>query len=439
MNDRGGCRSRRVRGAVLALVVLAVSFVPIAAVAAQDDPAPVEPARFEDARCPTDDEVAIIEERIDVGGSPAGGDAGIGSEYVYRGPTCVVVERDLEAGLQQRENFQPIRVTLFDPDTGEPAVASYEVFGSVQSATFQDEELYPFAYPFRDDPSRPPGVYRGIVIVPFTGAWTIAVSAFDRVDFDQSGVPTPLGRGEIQLDVVAPTLESAVDIGRISDPPGADIFEVFVLGVHSALGLSWFALAGLASFAAVGPRRKWLSEGQNDALDRNVGRIGQALLWVTVAIWITGIINLNGGAAYSPPLSAQQARDLFQLPYGQPYTIALYVKIFTYGFMTLLAVPLVRAARRRAAEWEDETFYADVGAEAGSDAGVGAGAEGDLVGASSAAGGVAVATDTVQLARLGFLPRLSIASVIVGGVIIFVCVTALKYIHILSETVRGLL
>lgn len=412
--NRSGTRARW----AVWLVVIATAtlvFSEVAPAAAQDTRSE---AGFESARCPTDEELAIIEDRIPVGEIAAGGSADIGSDYVYRGPACMLVEIDTDAGDQLSENFVPIRATLFRPDTGEPIPESYSVGGSIRSEGFQDDQFYSFAYPFESDPSTPPGVYRGVVIVPITGAWTVSVSAFDRVDVQESSLPTPLARGSIRLDLVVPTLQSAVDLGRIDDPPFTDWVEVFVLGLHSALGLTWFVFAGLTALIALGGRRDWLSREQNDLLDRNVGRVIQGIIWTTAFIWLTGVINLNGGSAYSPPLSPDQADDIFLLPYGKPYTITLYIKIFTYGLMTLLAIPLVRAARRRSEEWEDIEYARSRSANAEEGA--------TLV---AAPGPV----------KLGILPRLSIGSVVVGGVVIFVCVTALKYIHIISETVRGIL
>ncbi|MCY4631826.1 MAG: hypothetical protein OXE75_13240, partial [bacterium] len=210
----------------------------------------------------------------------------------------------------------------------------------------------------------------------------------------------------------------------VRELPSANPGEVVLLTVHSIFGVLWFAVA-LALVCISSPNRaKWFSVRTNDFLERNVNRLVRAAIAVTFVMWLTGILNLNILVAYPPPLSASQARALFTLPYAQPYTISLYLKIAMYSVMTLLLIPLSRAARRSAGGTASRGRSHDRWA-----AGRGRrGATAEPKQSRQAAG----------RERLWTVPRVSLATIGLGGIVIVVCVTILKYTHILSESIGSL-
>ena len=349
---------------------------------------------------------------------------GIGGYYEPRGPVTVVVEEDPEEYGEISRNFVPVIVRLFRPGTDEPVALDYTVLaGLTNSAGVRGTVIYSFGYPHLGNPAEEPvGVYKGSVIVPGPGRWRVVVNAFDPLDEERSEVPTSLGHGEVTIDVPeAGTLLSAAEFGDVRELPSANPGEVILLTVHSIFGVLWFAVALALTCISSPNRTRWFSIRTNDFLERNVNRVVQAAIAVTFVMWLTGILNLNILVAYPPPLSASQARALFTLPYAQPYTISLYLKIAMYSVMTLMLIPLSRAARRSAQGVSPDRWAARRGRRKDPEA---------------------VAARKRQRAggrpRLLTVPRVSLATIGVGGVVIVVCVTILKYTHILSESIGSL-
>jgi hypothetical protein len=224
----------------------------------------------------------------------------------------------------------------------------------------------------------------------------------------------------------------------------------------------WFALAGLMVLIGLPNRRRLLSGNMIDILDRNLRTLAQGLLWTTVLVWGTGLLNLKKAVAFAPPLSSAQATRLFRLPYAKPYTIALYTKIGLYALLTVSALALVKEAKRRVSEFDDARFRAER-AEAAEASAVAA-----AVAVAPAPSRMAIpftprrtatalatrpsatpsvtrpsavaspATNGAPAAALGVAFRMAAASLVLGGGAIVFCVTVLKYCHILSEAVRGL-
>ena len=347
--------------------------------------------------------------------------------YEPRGPVTVVVEEDPVGYEALSPNFLPMIVRLLDPDTNEPVVLDYVVLAGLADSTGRrGTAVYSFSYPYLNYPdAEPAGVYKGTVIVPAPGRWTVVVNAFDPIDEATSEVPTALGHAELVMNVTdVQTLLSAAEFGEVSELPSANPGEVILLTVHSIFGVLWFAVA-LALVCISSPNRvKWFSVRANDLLERNVNRLVRAAIAVTFAMWLTGILNLNFSVAYPPPLSADQARALFTLPYAQPYTIALYLKIAMYSVMTLLLIPLSRAARRSAGGTVGRAKSHDRWAA--------------VRGRRGAAAAPEQPRQAAGRARLLTVPRVSLVTIGVGGVLIVGCVSILKYTHVLSESIGSL-
>lgn len=368
---------------------------------------------------------------VGAGGSVAAQDddvnRGIGGYYEPRGPVTVVLEEDPVGYDALSPNFVPMIARLLDPDTNEPVGLDYVVLaGLTDVAGRRGTTVHGFSYPYLNHPeTEPVGVYKGTVIVPAPGRWTVVVNVFDPIDEAESEVPTALGHAELRIDVTeANTLLSAAEFGEVRELPSANPGEVVLLTVHSIFGVLWFAVA-LALVCISSPNRsKWFSTRTNDFLERNVNRLVRGAITVTFAMWLTGILNLNFSVAYPPPLSASQARALFTLPYAQPYTISLYLKIAMYSVMTLLLIPLSRAARRSAGGTSGRAKSHDRWA-------AGRGRRG-------AAARPKRPRQAAGRPRLLTVPRVSLVTIGAGGVLIVVCVTILKYTHILSESIGSL-
>ena len=347
---------------------------------------------------------------------------GIGGYYEPRSPVTVVVEEDPVGYEALSANFVPMVVRLFSPETNEPVALDYVVLASLTDmAGRRGTAIYSLTYPHLGNPDvEPIGVYKGTMIVPAPGRWTVVANVFDPVDEATSEIPTALGHGELVINVPeAGTLLSAAEFGDVRELPSANPGEVILLTVHSIFGVLWFAVALALTCISSPNRTRWFSIRTNDFLERNVNRVVRAAIAVTFVMWLTGILNLNILVAYPPPLSASQARALFTLPYAQPYTVSLYLKIAMYSVMTLMLIPLSRAARRSAQgvspdRWAAKRRRGRAGAESGK---------------PQRAGG---------RPRLLTVPRVSLATIGVGGVVIVVCVTILKYTHILSESIGSL-
>ena len=233
---------------------------------------------------------------------------GIGGYYEPRGPVTVVVEEDPVAYEALSANFVPMIVRLFSPETNEPVALDYVVLASLTDmAGRRGTAIYSLTYPHLGNPDvEPIGVYKGTVIVPAPGRWTVVANVFDPVDEATSEIPTALGHGEAVINVPeAGTLLSAAEFGDVRELPSANPGEVILLTVHSIFGVLWFAVALALTCISSPNRTRWFSIRTNDFLERNVNRVVQAAIAVTFVMWLTGILNLNILVAYPPPLSAK--------------------------------------------------------------------------------------------------------------------------------------
>ena len=352
--------------------------------------------------------------------------------------------------------YIPLRARVTDAGTGQPVADPYAVRAVVKVPGQPTTEAYDFAYPHGTVEGAEAGVYNGVVIVPAGGRWTVIVNAYNIKDTETNRLPQALGVGQIEVEAAGPALQTSQ--GRRSNDvagninPKAEESEVALLFIHSIVAGLWFALAAVLVLMGLPNRRRWLSSHLSELLDRNVRRIIQGLLWSTVLVWGTGLLNLQKAVAFPPPLSSSQATRLFRLPYARPYTLALYTKIGLYVVLTVAALALVKEAKRRVAEFDDARFRAELTEATASVSVTGpAPAQGPIPftprrsatalatrPAPAPASAVAPRTNGATATPVGTAFRVAVASLALGGVGIVFCVTVLKYAHILSETVRGL-
>jgi hypothetical protein len=350
--------------------------------------------------------------------------------------------------------YIPLRARLTDAETGLAVADPYAVRASVRLPDQPSTEAYDFAYPHGTVEGAEAGVYNGLVIVPAGGRWTVVVNAYNIPEAETGRLPRSLGVAQLEVEAVGAALQTT-EGRRSSDVAGninprAETSEVALLFVHTIVAGAWFALAALMVLVGLPTRRRLLARGLSDLLDRNIRRLTQGLLWTTVLVWATGLLNLQKSVAFAPPLSSEQATQLFRLPYAKPYTIALYTKIGLYGALTLAAVALVKEARRRVAEFDDARFQAELAVAAGPDPSPGPADSSSrravaftprrsaTAVATRPAPGSAPSTSMAPVSPAGTAFRAAAISLAIGGTAIVLCVTILKYAHILSETVRGL-
>jgi hypothetical protein len=366
--------------------------------------------------------------------------------------------RPVAIALEVRRDYQetvpsplyiPLRARLTDAETGLPVADPYAVRASVRLPDQPSTEAYAFAYPHGTVEGAEAGVYNGLVIVPAGGRWTVIVNAYHVRDAD-GRLPRSLGLAQIDVEASGAALQTTE--GRRSGDvagninPRAETSEVALLFVHTVVAGAWFALAGLMVVLGLPNRRRFLAAGLSDLLDRNIRRLTRGLLWTTVLVWGTGLLNLQKAVAFAPPLSSDQATRLFRLPYAKPYTFALYTKIGLYMVLTASAWALVREARRRVTELDDAHFPAEL--VLGDPAPVAPSPSRQAVPFAPRRTATAIAARPAPAAisapaTAGSRPagpafRLAAISLALGGTAIVLCVTILKYAHILSETVRGL-
>ena len=350
--------------------------------------------------------------------------------------------------------YIPLRARLTDAETGQPVADPYTVRARVQVPGQPSTEAYDFAYPHGTVEGAEAGVYNGVVIVPAGGRWTVIVNAYNTKEAETGRLPASLGLAQLEVEATGPALQTAQ--GRRSNDvagntnPKAQASEVALLFAHSIIAGVWFVLAALIALLGLPNRRRLLSAQLSDLLDRNLRKLTQGLLWTTVLVWGTGLLNLQKAVAFPPPLSSAQATRLFHLPYAKPYTLALYTKIGLYALLTVSALAVVKEAKRRGAEFDDARFRAER-AEAAASVPAGPSSTSGAIPFTPRRTATALATrpsstvsattngaPAVSTAGMGGAFRVAAASLAVGGGAIIFCVTALKYFHVLSETVRGL-
>ncbi|HVW32639.1 MAG TPA: hypothetical protein VHL53_08885, partial [Acidimicrobiia bacterium] len=336
--------------------------------------------------------------------------------------------------------YIPLRARLTDAETGQPVADPYTVRASVRVPNEASKEAYDFAYPHGTVEGAEAGVYNGVVIVPAGGTWTVVVNAYNTAEADTAKLPRSLGVGQIDVTASGAALQTAQ--GRKSSDvagntnPRAQTSEVALLFVHSIVAGLWFALVGVLLLLGLPNRRRLLSGTLTDLAERNIAKLSQAVLWTTLLVWGTGLLNLKKAVAFAPPLSAAQATRLFRLPYARPYTYALYSKIGLYALLTVAALAVVREARRRVGDLDErvlrltEAVDVPLGRPAASSGPIAFTPRRTATATATRPAPPAVAAPAAngapsRPATLAF--RLSGMAVVAGGGAIVFCVTVLKY------------
>lgn len=352
----------------------------------------------------------------------------------------VAVERTDAAG--QSSLWVPLRVTV--TEDGRPYTPEHVVFVVARDPAGTVTEPFGLKVLELDTPEAAPGVHEGFVIVRHGGPWTLTANA-NKVVADDDAPPIILGRGtlDVTVDGPAPTpagLASAAGTpaGAGKDGGNADKVGVTVLWLHTMVAIGWGVAVALLTVLALPAGRRLLSEAGSNLLDGRLDRIVRATWWLTGLVVATGTYNLVTSVAYRVPLTPDQARRLFDLPYAEPYYLTLAAKLAAYAVMIGATVPLVGEARRRAAlaarlpsdvnfgpdddssPWDDPTRLAP--APPGGRLAVRARPAETAVPLTGAAEGRSFNGTTGLL--------------VAGGFTIVAAVTLLKYLHLLAEVSR---
>jgi len=363
-------------------------------------------------------------------------------------PAAAPAQPDLRVRIERADKvgrtplYVPVRVTVTEADTGKPPAVDHIVFAAARNGRGDQAGPFSLGVLELDDPSAR-GVHEGFVIVPYGGPWTIT-AVVDKAQPDPQAPPIVLARGsaEMTVDAPVPAAGAAAPAGGGSGRrPQSEPFGVAVLWVHTMVAVGWGVAIALLALLALPAGRRFLSEHGTTTLDGNLDRIVRATWWLTGLVVATGVYNLVKSVAYRVPLSVDEARRLFRLPYAEPYYVALAVKLAAYAVMIGATLPLVAEARRRAADaeidlgpavtaedddrspWDNPDRVHDEAAPAGRLA-------------LRRRAGVAAERDWLPPERAAGRVRAMVGVMVVGGAVIMGAVTLLKYFHLLGELSR---
>jgi len=333
----------------------------------------------------------------------------------------------------------PVRVTVTEGDAGKPLSTDHVVFASARSGRGDQAGPFNLGALELDDPNAR-GVHEGFVIVPYGGQWTIT-AIVNKAGADPNAPPVVLGRGTTEMTVDAPgpagATSGSVAATGSGAKPESEPLGVAILWLHSMVAVGWGIAIALLALLALPAGRRFLSEYGATLLDGRLDRIVRATWWLTGLVVATGIYNLVKSVAYRVPLSPEQARRLFRLPYAEPYYLALSIKLAAYAVMIGATVPLIREARRRAALAEADAAPSPVVDDGPSPWD---NPERRHETEPAAGGRVALRRKT---AGVGVEDRWAggrvyglVAIMAAGGAVIMAAVTLLKYFHLLGEVSR---
>lgn len=335
-------------------------------------------------------------------------------------PVDILIQRDERPRVPMAAGLSvAYRVTVTDATTGEPPTEGYLVAARATNEAGEQSEFFACGRVSDVDSRTPPGVFDCTVIVDHGGTWDFVAVVSEERGEDQPAVPVAQSRVPFELN----TTTSVEGINTGTEVSGGPADVLFLL-VHTALAAGWFAGAGMLTVLSVPAVRRRLSVLGAHLLESRLELIVQAT-WATAGLTVaSGAYLTLKQAAYDPPNSASEVDAVFALPYGKPYFLTLGLKVTLYLMMMAGSVPLIREAKRRMV-----SVAAPVSPEA-------------LTAPSPGASRTAVATEPVTAPADRMAPaavRVGVFGLLAGGVLVWVCVTLLKYFHELIEASRAVL
>lgn len=379
---------------------------------------------------------------------PSGSPAGAPARGRYRVMVQIMSPEEALAA-QPSSLYVPVKVSVSDAASGEPVGPEQDVAVTPKNAQGEVAEGFPLAYPWKDNTGSP-GVYKGWVILPHGGQWTLVASVNDKT------TKVSLGVGTVDTTVEGPALESYTKLGLNPKQLTANqrtikkVGSIVFLWSHTMFALTWGVLIGLLALLAVPKGRRLLSLRTSNFLDSHMTGLVRGAMWATALVIGTGTVNLLQETVYKVPVSPSQAQKVFELPYAKPYFLALGTKLTAYLLMVLASVPLVLAARRRA-ELLDELQFEIEGTRRPGWSPSMTRSEGGIPAPSTAAEGRSAATQLLEkeerpaMTRSGHMNqgkvplglRLALGVLCGGGLVLSIALTTLKFIHVVAEGLRS--
>ena len=339
--------------------------------------------------------------------------------------------------------YVPLTVTIVDHVTQAPPTADYNVYARAENVAGEETQTTNCGQRSDNNPGVPRGIYDCTVIVDHGGTWTIA----GFVNNVPAGTEPPVQLARATAPV---TVEAGALAGKA--PKGVEVTgraaDVTMLWVHSACAGLWLAVVGALALLAFPALRQRLSPLGIHRIEDRLDTLTRALFGTTLLVVGTGIYLLVKETAYKTPWSPSAALGVFRLPYGKPYFLALAVKLAVYAAMVAASAAVSREAIRRSTLRLDDvtTGPASTGARRAApdrspwdDLPPPRRSGGTLVGERTEA--VPRESEPVPPVRSdrSLLLRAAGLTVAAGGVVIWICVTLLKYFHQLVEASRALL
>lgn len=367
-------------------------------------------------------------------------------------PVDVTVARSPVTAASNSPNDVPLVVSVFDHATRQPAPGPYDVLLTAEDANGTRTVAFPCEQQNRFEPASPPNAYACTATVDHGGRWTFSAAAH-RANFNtRVEIGVTLGQGSVVLDIDAPTLNGVKRNQFIFGNIKGHARDPLILGLHSLLAMAWLAIMGLLIVLALPTLRRLLSEDLLHAVEVRWDTLVRTTTALVAGTVLTGTYLLLKATAYRTPWTPARVQVVFRLPYGEPYFLALAVKLAIYAVMVVASLVVIAEARRRTFlvdglpagsgagsglsddDYDDASIWDDVPAYAGPTSPTSPTRAHTLVRASSS---TSVVGRTVSEAEA---PSARIAAFVIGGgaTVVVVCVTLLKYFHELVEASRAL-
>lgn len=372
---------------------------------------------------------------------------------------------------------QYYKVEVYNAATNQLDPTVYEVYISPQDDGGKQQEIFtmlPRRATYHDEPD---GIYGGIVYFNHGGHWRLNafvnkyVSAIDKINDKKlrNAPPVTYARASLDVQVEGGALQSVgheAFFGKdVRSRPSWSAIPIAVLWIHSLAAMAWGTVVAVLVLLALPSGRRLLSNRGANFFDQRLGALLRTYWWLTAGVVLTGVYNLFKNVVYRTPFTPEKASQIFRLPYGKPYFLALFVKLAMYAVMLAMVLPLVREAKRRAdlmsgaepvAAAGVTTAPADLSHGADVDPWAGGGfvrpsrrsaavaAEGGVATMAAPAEAPAAVTggEAASAARLSddeestFTIKTAIAVMVIGVPVLFLAVTILKDLHNLAETIR---
>lgn len=281
---------------------------------------------------------------------PESGSSVINSQYPEAAGLTISVIKDPQPRPSIfTDNYAPLIVTI--QKDGQPTTVDYEVFAIGRhddgGGKIAASDTYTCLERSYTSPDTPRGVFWCTVITDHGGDWTFTayVNKFRRDP--KAEVPVNLGQASVLAPVSGGTLEGA---GKVKNNVKAEGFEIGILAIHSVFAAGWFTCIGVLVLLSMAGGRRLLSARGTHIVEAKLDRIITGAKAFTICVTGTGIYMLFRMTAYDTPSSPDKFDQVFDLPYGRPYFLALFLKIGVYAALVGFSFVLIKESKRRSTQ-----------------------------------------------------------------------------------------